>query len=521
MADTKREIERKYEATPETRLPDLTGVAGVSAVLDKGVAELDAVYYDTADLRLAAASITLRRRTGGADEGWHLKLPVAPGVRDEISAPLSEPIPHTLQGLVRARTRDAALVPVVRMLSSRDVRHLLDADGALLAELSRDAVRAERLTDGGRRAEWDEIEVELADDGDPAFLDAVEKKLRKAGVRPAESPSKLARALEETAPKAAKGAGRGRKRAGAAAAAAMHPAATPMTAGEHIVAYLREQVDAIIAYDPAVRRDLPDAVHQMRVATRRLRSAFRTYSKIVDRTVTDPLCEELKWLAAELGAARDQEVLIERLRTRIDALPRPLLLGPVRGRLRTWTVARASGSRRRTIAVLDGKRYLALLESLDALLADPPLRQAADGPAAREIPKAVLRDYDRLAARVEKALALPAGHERDLAMHDARKAAKRARYAAEAATPALGKPAKRFASRMKDVQTVLGDHQDSVVAREALRNLATQAHEAGENAFTWGLLYGQEEAAAADRERELPEVWREASEPVLRAALGG
>lgn len=518
MADTKREIERKYEATPETRLPDLTGVAGVSAVLDKGVAELDAVYYDTQDLRLAAASITLRRRTGGADAGWHLKLPVAPGVRDEISAPLSEPIPRTLEGLVRARTRGAELAPVVRLRSSRDVRHLVDADGALLAELSRDAVRAQRLTDGGRSAEWDEIEVELADDRDPAFLDVVEKKLRKAGLRPAESPSKLARALEETAPKDAKGTKRG-KRAKAAAQAAGQPA--PQTAGEHILAYLREQVDAIVAYDPAVRRDLPDSVHQMRVATRRLRSAFRTYSKIVDRTVTDPVGDELKWLAAELGVARDHEVLLERLRTRIDALPRTLLLGPVRGRLRTWTAAHGSGSRRRTVAVLDGKRYLALLESLDALLADPPLRKAAEGRAARVIPPAVLRDHDRLAARVERALSLPAGHDRDLAMHDARKAAKRARYAGEAAIPALGKPAKRFAQRMKGVQTLLGDHQDSVVAREALRDLAIQAHEAGESAFTWGLLYGQEDAAAAERERELPGEWAKASEPVLRAALGG
>jgi CHAD domain-containing protein len=508
MADTKREIERKYEATPETRLPDLTGVAGVSAVHDKGVAELDAVYYDTADLRLAAAAITLRRRTGGTDAGWHLKLPVAPGVRDEISAPLSDTVPHSLEGLVRARTRDAELTPVVRLRSSRDVRHLVDADGALLAELSRDAVRAERLIDGGRTAQWDEIEVELADDADPSFLDAVEKKLRKAGVRPAKAPSKLARALAETAPK-------GDERA---APPSPEP---PQTAGEHILAYLREQADALLAYDPGVRRDLPDSVHQMRVATRRMRSAFKTYRKVIDRTVTDPIGDELKWLAGELGVARDQEVLAERLRSRIDAVPRTLLLGPVRARLRIWTAAHGSGARRKAVAVLDTKRYLSLLESLDALLGDPPLLKAAGGAAARVIPKAVLKDYDRLAARVEHALELPPGEERDLAMHDARKAAKRARYAGEAATPALGKAAKKFAKRMKAVQSVLGDHQDSVVAREALRNLAIQAHAAGESAFTWGLLYGREEAQAAQREAELPGVWKEASAPKLRADLTG
>ncbi|NEC18162.1 CHAD domain-containing protein, partial [Streptomyces parvus] len=111
------------------------------------------------------------------------------------------------------------------------------------------------------------------------------------------------------------------------------------------------------------------------------------------------------------------------------------------------------------------------------------------------------------------------GPERDTAMHEARKAAKRARYAGESARPALGKPAKRFAKRVKAVQSVLGDHQDSVVAREALRALAIEAHAAGETAFTWGLLYGQEEAAAEARERELPEVWARASDPGLRADL--
>ncbi|MFI9582092.1 CHAD domain-containing protein [Streptomyces sp. NPDC052236] len=511
MADnTKREIERKYEATPETRLPDLTRVAGVSAVQDKGVVDLDAVYYDTADLRLAAASLTLRRRTGGADAGWHLKLPVAPGVRDEITAPLSEAsvsetVPEDLASLVRARTRGAELVPVMRLLSSRAVHHLADADGALLAELSRDAVRAERLTGGGRTAQWDEIEVELADGGDPAFLDAVDRRLRKAGLRPAASPSKLARALAETSQDGPGGA-----------PAAPEPApAPPRTAGDHVLAYLREQADALKAYDPAVRRDLPDSVHQMRVATRRTRSAFRTYRKILDRTVTEPLGEELKWLAGELGAARDHEVLAERLRSRIDALPVTLLLGPVRGRLVSWTVARGSDSRRRAVAVLDSERYLGLLDALDALLADPPLRKAASGPADSVLAQAACKEFERLDARITHVLALPPGEERDVAIHSARKVAKRARYAGEVAKPALGKPAKRFVKRMKAVQTELGDHQDSVVAREALRLLAAQAHAAGETAFTWGLLYGREEAAADARERELPAVWAKASRPVL------
>ncbi|MEU9617945.1 CYTH and CHAD domain-containing protein [Streptomyces sp. NPDC048155] len=505
MADSKREIERKYEATAETRLPDLSRVAGVSAVVHRGVGDLDAVYYDTEDLRLAGGSVTLRRRTGGSDAGWHLKFPVSSGIRDELREPLSDTLPRSLAALLRSRVRESGLVPVVRLRTARDVHHLVGAEDALLAEVAVDTVRADRLTGGSGTAVWTEIEVELADDGDPAFLDLVERRLRKAGIRPSAAPSKLARALAETAP----------ERSGSA-----RRTGRP-TAGDHVLAYVREQTEAIVALDPAVRRGLPDSVHQMRVATRRLRSALRTYRKILDRDATDPVGGELKWLAAELGIDRDQEVLDARLRARLDDLPRTLVLGPVRGRLRIWSAARRGGSRRRTVGVLDEKRYLALLESLDALLAAPPLLPAASRAPDRALPRAVLKEYERLAARAGHALELPPGHDRDLALHDARKAAKRARYAAEAARPALGRPAERFAERMKALQTLLGDHQDSVVARDALRTLAVQAHAAGEPAFTWGLLYGREEAAAAASERELPEVWRRASRPRLRAALEG
>lgn len=527
MADTKREIERKYELPvrpadgdggppPDGHalLPDLTKVRVVSAVTARGITELDAVYHDTADLRLTADSLTLRRRTGGADEGWHLKFPVGDGVRDEIQAPLSDTLPDELAALVRSRVRGAELSPVVRLRTSRDTSLLVDKAGRTLAEVAVDRVHAERLPAGTGMgtgtADWTEIEVELADDGDPALLDAVEKVLRKAGVRPASAKSKLARALAETAP-----ATKSRK-------AAKTSKGAPVTAGDHVLAYLREQADAIVSYDAAVRRDLPDSVHQLRVATRRMRSAFRTYNKVLDREASRPIGAELQWLAGELGVDRDQEVLAERLTERVDAHDTTLLLGPVHARLRIWDAEGRTDARARTLAVLDSARYLRLLDSMEALLADPPLlTDGADRKPGKALPQAIVKDYERLAGRVEHALALAPGEERDLALHDARKAAKRARYAADAAGPALGKPAKRFSKRMKAVQTVLGDHQDSVVARDALRDLAIQAHAAGESAFTWGLLYGEEEARAADRERELPCVWRKSAEPRLRTALGG
>ncbi|MFF5704279.1 CHAD domain-containing protein [Streptomyces sp. NPDC012794] len=482
-------------------LPDLTGTAAIAAVHDRGTDHLDAVYYDTPDQRLAADGLTLRRRTGGEDSGWHLKLPVAPGVRDEIQAPLADTVPPALAALVRSRVRDHRLEPQVRLRSERRTRDLLDADGTLLAQLSTDTVHAER---GGATADWTEVEVELADGTGPALLDAVEQTFQKAGLKVSEAPSKLARALAET---------------GSGAPARPAPGPADGTAGAHVLAYLRRQVDTLISCDPAVRRDQPDSVHRMRVASRRLRSAFKTYRKILDREVTDPIGEELRRLGTELGADRDREVLHDHLREAVAGLPHPLLAGPVHKRLRTWNSTSRSASRRRALAALDDARYLTLLDTLEALLADPPLLPRAAKPAGKALPKAILRDYRRLARRVDRALTLGPGQERDRALHEARKAAKRARYGAEAAEPALGKPANKFAKAMEAVQDVLGEHQDSVVTRNVLRDLAHQAHGAGEPSFTWGLLHGREEARAERTEGDLPAVWARASRPKLRSSL--
>ncbi|WP_328427667.1 CYTH and CHAD domain-containing protein [Streptomyces sp. NBC_00443] len=490
MADTKREIERKYESD-DSGLPDLTGVAGVDAVIDKGVAHLDATYYDTADERLATSSITLRRRTGGADAGWHLKFPVAPGVRDEVQAPLSDTLPDTLAGLVRSRVRDTELVPMVRLRSERDVRHLVDTDCGLLAEVSVDAVQADRLAGGSGTAQWTEIEVELADGVDPVLLDKVEKRLRKAGVRPSKSESKLARALAETAPQK------------------LAPVSVedPVTPGDHVLAYVRAQRDAIVELDPAVRQDVEDSVHSMRVATRRMRSTFKSFGKVLDRAVTDPIGDELKWLAGELGVDRDREVLNERLSAALDEVPHALVYGPVAERLSHWAGDRPGGASSRLIGVLDSHRYLALLDAMDGLLADPPLLKAAGKEPGDALPKAVRKDFGKVSALVERALELEPGSDRDVAIHEARKKTKRTRYAAEAAVPALGKPAKGLVKTMKSLQNLLGEHQDSVMARQTLSELSAVAHTAGESAFTYGLLYGREEQRAAAAEDQLPGVW--------------
>jgi CHAD domain-containing protein len=111
---------------------------------------------------------------------------------------------------------------------------------------------------------------------------------------------------------------------------------------------------------------------------------------------------------------------------------------------------------------------------------------------------------------------MPPGPARDVALHQARKSARRARYAAEAASPAVAKKARRFAKQMKKVQSVLGDHQDAVIARQAARDLGIGAHLAGENAFTYGLLYERETHQATRLQAEARRLWKRSSRPRYR-----
>ena len=489
-----REIERKYDlAADATAALDavkaMTGTAGIAAVSQQDEQLLDAVYYDTADLRLIGAGITLRRRTGGEDAGWHLKLPAGPDTRDEIRLPLAAPggaVPEELAALVRAWTRGVALAPVVRIQTSRRVLRLLDGSGQTLAEVAADHVAAEPA-DGSAATSWDEIEAELVTGG-PALLEAIDTQLRRAGARPAATATKLQRALAGRLP---------------AAGAAHEP--SPLTghspAGEAVLSYVRDQVAAIWRYDPLVRRDAPDAVHQMRVATRRARSALQAFGGIIERDATGPLCAELKWLAAAFGPARDTEVLLARLTADLAAIPSVLVVGPVQARITAHFTAELAQAGQTALAALDGQRYLRLLDDLDALLADPPLTPLAKRNAGKVLAKPVRR----AARRLQRALAaVPGAEDRDAAIHEARKATKRARYAAEAAAPALGRTASRQAAQAKELQQLLGDHHDSVVARTVLLDLAEKARAAGEDTFTYGLMHQRQACQAATIEQALP-----------------
>jgi len=285
----------------------------------------------------------------------------------------------------------------------------------------------------------------------------------------------------------------------AAGGTAALEAASP--AGEVVLAYVRAQVAVISRCDSLVRRDEPDAVHQMRVATRRARSALQAFGAIIEREATRPLCAELKWLAAALGQARDGEVMQARLTVGLAAVPPALVIGPVEARITAHFRAELAQARQDALDALDGQRYRLLLDDLDALLADPPLTSLAE----REAGKVLAKPVQRAARRLHRVLAeVPGAADRDAAIHEARKAAKRARYAAEAAVPALGGTTGDRAARAKELQQLLGDHHDSVVARTLLLRLAQQARAAGEDTFTYGLMHQSQACQAAQIEQALP-----------------
>ena len=180
----------------------------------------------------------------------------------------------------------------------------------------------------------------------------------------------------------------------------------------------------------------------------------------------------------------------------------------------TYFAPLEASSRKAVLDAFDSNRYKKLRMALGRLLDSPPLTPRAAEPAGTVLPLAVGRAYQRTRRRMDQASRAPAGQQRDVALHETRKAAKRARYAAEAAAPALGKKdgkkARRLAKRMKEVQSALGDHQDAVIAQAAARDIGVHAHLAGENAFSFGLLQERAHHQALASEDRANRAWRRA-----------
>jgi inorganic triphosphatase YgiF len=195
------ETEQKYDAAADFILPDLSGLEGRTKASGRQRFYLSATYFDTEDLDLIKNRVTLRRRVGGPDEGWHLKLPVRKDTRQEVRLPLSEgdtgAVPAKLAAQVEDIIAGRRLHPIAILDTERTVVTLSDKAGHPLAEVADDLVTATRLDEpGAEPMTWREIEVEAAEGAEVGgLLEAVGHALREAGARRSASASKLGRLL--------------------------------------------------------------------------------------------------------------------------------------------------------------------------------------------------------------------------------------------------------------------------------------------------------------------------------------
>jgi inorganic triphosphatase YgiF len=195
------ETEQKYDAAADFILPDLSGLEGRAKATGRQRYYLSATYFDTEELDLIKNRITLRRRVGGPDEGWHLKLPVRQDTRQEVRTPLSEGdtgmVPARLAAQVQDVTAGRPLHPIAILDTERTVVTLTGKAGEPLAEVADDLVTATRLDEpGAEPMRWREIEVEAAEGAQVGgLLEAAGQALREAGARRSASASKLGRLL--------------------------------------------------------------------------------------------------------------------------------------------------------------------------------------------------------------------------------------------------------------------------------------------------------------------------------------
>jgi CHAD domain-containing protein len=278
-------------------------------------------------------------------------------------------------------------------------------------------------------------------------------------------------------------------------------------------AALQLQVRGLQDADLMVRTGQEDGVHQVRVACRRLRSTLAAFRPVLDRAQTEPLREELAAVGTALSPTRDAEVALAHLRQLVAAEPVELVLGPVAARLQQAELADRQTGDATARKALSSEAYLRLRDDLDALVAQPPLTEAAARPADEVLREIVAHTGKRLRRAVEAAQ--DSDHEE--ALHDVRKAAKRLRYTAEQAVPVLGEPVRELVGALKGVQEVLGDRQDTFVTRPLCTQLGLKAFAAGENAWTWGRLHALEQARCERAEQEFWLRWPQLR-PVLRAA---
>ncbi|MBF4993451.1 CHAD domain-containing protein [Arthrobacter gandavensis] len=279
------------------------------------------------------------------------------------------------------------------------------------------------------------------------------------------------------------------------------------TAGDALLRYVAEQYAEMLRQEGRLRTGEADAIHKMRVSTRRLRSVLASYRKLLPEQPAKQIRAELKWLAQVLGAARDAQVMRHRLLELVASQQDDLVKGPVSARIDAELTARYAEAAQTVHRELGAKRYAALVRELGELLEDPQLTGTASRSARKVGRRLIRRDLRRLRRRVRKAREENDDARRAKIFHEARKDAKRLRYAAEAYVPVGGERATAMVEAAETVQKALGEHQDSVVTRELLVWLGAHPGRGG-SGFTYGRLHAVEEQQGRAAEQDFRRLWQ-------------
>jgi CHAD domain-containing protein len=288
------------------------------------------------------------------------------------------------------------------------------------------------------------------------------------------------------------------------------------TAGDALLGYLEQQFSELRRHAPGVREGEAESVHQMRVAARRLRSLLASGRRLFVSEEPADVRAELRWLSGELGAARDPRVVQESLRDLLGAEPEELTQGLPAQRIDEELDAAAEAGQQGIVATLHSERYARLITSLESLLSSAKLSERASRPPRKAFKKVVSRDTARLVRAVAELPAASGGSDqaRDALLHEVRKAAKRLRYSAELAVTVsagqsrAGKRTRKTAKAARRIQTALGLHHDTVMARDLLAELARRAPPLGESGFSYGRLHAKEERLAEVAEADFRKLWR-------------
>ena len=455
------------------------------AILPEATRELSDTYYDTEDWRFYRAGYALRVRRDGKDVEATMKslAPAESGLRRrrEISEPLRSGGPKTLvkaRGPVGERLRALVGARELRRLfevrTRRQVFELRPDDYPSVGEVALDS--SEFSSKGGESTHLRRVEIEVdADPGDGAstFVDELRGSLglRPAGVSKFEAGISASGLRPDGAPEL------GSTEIDAA-----------LSAGEVAFAILRRHFATMLDNEPGVRLgEDPEDLHDMRVATRRLRATLKLYADFLPKRA-GRFERDLRWVAGSLGEVRDLDVHLERLAGEASEGGCGESLEGIIAALEE----RRGEARLRMLEMLDSSRYQRLLSGLAGMLRRGR-SPASTEPILQAAPALVRRRHKK----VRRAAEGLSEHSPPEDLHDLRKKGRRLRYALEPLQGIYGKPAQRMVELLKELQDDLGEYQDLVVAAEMLREEGVSGSLPPQTIFSMGSMAARHARDAA------------------------